>query len=1085
MKRGRAWKGLLCIGIGLLLGMQALASRNTELFAAEVVAQDAITCDTTRCTLSIVYDKNKGTLMDQINANLDLIAEDISRKTIEYMYIFPNANSDVLSHAEWLDVRDNFIKNSSYTNPQNSKSYQVSVSYLYMKGIKVENDVLPDDAFFNMSFKQLELPAITTLTKDTLKGIQFSDLYLPETLTSADVDAFPLNDNGISAVLQYIHVKGDLSVLSQSLIKPKHTGLYVDTTLLTNTNQALLKDTNIERLSFRYGTKKVDVNLNTWFDVNAEQAHTFSKLMVSTSNDNMKSFYAEGFHNLSRVSFSQSTTIENVTIKDCGITSISDVILNASSLTNADISNNRIDFTEAKNAAIYDANVSNPNFNMNNQKPDLRMKTMRDVEVTQGDAAPTITPTFVYADGSDVDFANPPAWLDATYASTYKADITYKDSPTLDMSKAGTYTRTYYSPNGTSIGSVKIKVAASTTTKETPTISLSHTPSANITVDSELTFTATMGKTGSDDLNTSASVEFFDGAASLGSVPMANDTASLSKQKLTQGSHTIKAVYSGNSAFESVNTSTTINVQAAPNPNKQTQSVRFDATAITKTYGDDVFENPYTKSETASTGAISFESSDPSIASVDATSGKVTIHKAGEAVITISIAQDSVYQAATSFYTLTIDKKKITLNGLSIKDKVYDASVNAEIAGSFQANGILSSDQANVTIEAGSGEFADANAGTQKAILLKDFTLKGDASDCYTLELPTLTANITQKEAEIIIEDATRAIGEENPSFQYTITGLAGTETKDTILDFTPPTITTTATKDSAAGTYSIQASGASSKNYHFIYRKGNLIVQDKEPVTSKDYLVEGVKGNDDWYISDVIIKPTGEYTQIWDGAEWQKSITLQNGEHENIRFKLKKADGSESEEITIASLNIDTIAPTATNIKDGDIYLLNRLIGIHSGDVSSIKLDGKEIALKNDIELSIEDSGTHTMILTDKAGNTTTYTYQSKALQDYAKDLLAMTTATVNKQDYDTLTARKEELEALSKDTSYTPSAEQKAQLAQLQSHCEELLEALKAPAEGVQTGDTTSIRYVILISWICLFVCGYFYRKLKKIEK
>lgn len=348
MRIERVWKGLLCIGIGLLFCVYAVNSRNTALSATEVIAQDAITCDTTRCTLSIVYDKSKGTLMDQINANLDLIAEDISRKTIEYMYIFPNASNDVLSHAEWLDVRDNFIKNSSYTNPQNRKSYQVSVSYLYMMGIKVENDVLPDDAFLNMSFKHLELPAITTLTKDTLKGIQFSDLYLPETLTSADVDAFPLNDNGISAVLQYIHVKGDLSVLSQSLIKPKHTGLYVDTTLLTNTNQALLKDTSIERLSFRYGTKKVEVNLNTWFDVNAEQAHTFSKLIVSTSNDNLKSFYAEGFHNLSRISFSKSTTIENVTIKDCGITSISDVILNVASLTNADVSYNRIDFTEAK-----------------------------------------------------------------------------------------------------------------------------------------------------------------------------------------------------------------------------------------------------------------------------------------------------------------------------------------------------------------------------------------------------------------------------------------------------------------------------------------------------------------------------------------------------------------------------------------------------------------------------------------------------------------------------------------------------------------------------------------------------------------
>lgn len=239
MKMEKLWKGLCLVGIGLFLSMHTFTLKNPELNAAEVSPQDAITCGTT-CTLSIIYDKNKGTLFDQVNANLNLATEDISKKRIEHMYIFPKSSSDILSHAEWVRVRDDFLNNNIYIDSNTGKNYMVDVDYLYMNGVKIENDTLPDEAFLNMSFQKLELPAITTLTKNALKGVRFKDIYLPTTLLNADAEALPLNDVGFN--LQYVHVKGDLSVLTKCLEKPRNTGIYVDTTLLTNVEQAILKN---------------------------------------------------------------------------------------------------------------------------------------------------------------------------------------------------------------------------------------------------------------------------------------------------------------------------------------------------------------------------------------------------------------------------------------------------------------------------------------------------------------------------------------------------------------------------------------------------------------------------------------------------------------------------------------------------------------------------------------------------------------------------------------------------------------------------------------------------------------------------
>lgn len=1076
------WKGLLIGGLGSLICMAGYS--NTEipaLYASEVSVQDNFNCDRSDCTLTVVYDKSKGSLYDQINTNLNLISEDVSAKPIKQFYIFPSTNNDVLSHTEWIQVRDAFLKQYKYTNPVNHKVYRNEISYLYMKGLVMEHDSLPDEAFSGAeSFNKLELPKITTLTKDALKGVTFQDLYLPVSLTSVDVDAFPVNDKGYLPPTQYIHVAGDLAAISSSLEKVKHTGLYLDTTNLSNENMPLLKNTSIEQITFEEGQKKINVNLNTWFDLDAEHAKSASKLGVNSFVDTIKSFTAEGFTNLTRVSFSNSATVEEVRIKKCGITSIGNMFKKTTALSILDLSENQIDFSEKGNAAFYAENAAKPNFNLHNQRPDLKIDTMADVKLQVGDPLPTIQPVYLYADKTIVDFANPLPWMDAAYASTYEAAVTYNDSPALDLNTANTYTRTYVSPNGTSIGTVKIVVSEASTSKEAPNIALTSNPASEITSDTELTFTAMMKKTGSADLNANATVTFYDGSVSLGTVNMSDDKGILEKQKLSQGSHTIKAVYSGNSDFQSVETLLQIEVTAPPDPNKQAQSLQFAKDHVVKTYGDSNFQNPYTKSETASTGGITFISSDPSIASVNEKNGEVTIHKAGTATITVRIKEDAVYQAAQTSYTIEVEKKAVLLQDIKIKDKIYDGSTKAEIIGSPSLIGSLPEDAGSLSVVTGIAEFSDAFAGTQKQVLLKEFTLQGSAKENYTLQLPTISATIKQKEAQICVENAQRQVGEENPSFTYTIAGLIETDTKETLLDFVEPLVSSSAKLDSEAGSYAITASGASSRNYIFTYQEGILSITGKATITSADYTITGTKGKNDWYVSDVVITPKNGFTQIWDGVEWKDALTFQNGEHEHLTFKLRKSDGSETEAFMIDTLRIDTMAPTAVNIKDGDTYLLNRLIRIPSEDVVRVMMDDIVYEdITNDIELVIKDSATHKIVIEDRAGNISTYIYQTKTLEEYAKTINALTSETVQASDYESVLKFQTEVEALLKDTSYSPSAQQKTQLEELREHCSDLLAALTSSKDTVNTGDTTTQPWCLFLLILSTGVIFYLLRR------
>ena len=107
----------------------------------------------------------------------------------------------------------------------------------------------------------------------------------------------------------------------------------------------------------------------------------------------------------------------------------------------------------------------------------------------------------------------------------------------------------------------------------------------------------------------------------------------------------------------------TINFEAKADP---TFSFASDAASVT--YGNDVTEPNLTKEGT--TGAVTYESSNTSVATVNASTGEVTAVSVGSTIITATVAEDANYKTKQASYTLTVNEDAAA-SGASNNEKLF------------------------------------------------------------------------------------------------------------------------------------------------------------------------------------------------------------------------------------------------------------------------------------------------------------------------------------------------------------------------------------------------------------------------------
>ena len=104
---------------------------------------------------------------------------------------------------------------------------------------------------------------------------------------------------------------------------------------------------------------------------------------------------------------------------------------------------------------------------------------------------------------------------------------------------------------------------------------------------------------------------------------------------------------------------------------------------------------------------------------------------------------DTNYDSISGLANVPINKKALTITGITANNKVYDGGTNATLTGApGTLSGVVGSDVVSLTGTA-VGAFADKNVGTSKNVSVSGLSLTGAAAGNYTLPLPTLTANIT------------------------------------------------------------------------------------------------------------------------------------------------------------------------------------------------------------------------------------------------------------------------------------------------------------------------------------------------------
>ena len=112
---------------------------------------------------------------------------------------------------------------------------------------------------------------------------------------------------------------------------------------------------------------------------------------------------------------------------------------------------------------------------------------------------------------------------------------------------------------------------------------------------------------------------------------------------------------------------------------KTIDSIAFaDPGPVTKAYGDPTFTNAITNTGSG-TGAITYDSSVKSVATVNTTTGEVTILTVGTTTITATKAGDATYEKATAMYILNVTKAAgSTVSAPTMASKTIDSiTINA------------------------------------------------------------------------------------------------------------------------------------------------------------------------------------------------------------------------------------------------------------------------------------------------------------------------------------------------------------------------------------------------------------------------
>ena len=204
-----------------------------------------------------------------------------------------------------------------------------------------------------------------------------------------------------------------------------------------------------------------------------------------------------------------------------------------------------------------------------------------------------------------------------------------------------------------------------------------------------------------------------------------------------------------NPSYSTIGTHTTYYKVSAPNYNdftgqatvtinKASGGLSFASSSLTKTYGDDNFVNALNKT---GDGAVTYSSTKPAVATVDASTGLVTIKGTGTTTITATMSATDAYSSNYATFSLKVNAANLegATVALSQTSYDYDGTAKEPTVSAVILNGkVLTSSDYDVSYS------NNTNAGTATVTVTGKGNYTGTASQTFTINSVTTTdGNIT------------------------------------------------------------------------------------------------------------------------------------------------------------------------------------------------------------------------------------------------------------------------------------------------------------------------------------------------------
>lgn len=350
------------------------------------------------------------------------------------------------------------------------------------------------------------------------------------------------------------------------------------------------------------------------------------------------------------------------------------------------------------------------------------------------------------------------------------------------------------------------------------------------------------------------------------------------------------------------------------------------------------------------------------------------------------------YATATGTATVTVNRKAVTVSGITARNKVYDGKANATLdCSTARLDGVLENDTLTVTA---TGTFESADVGEQK-VIISGFKLDGDSAANYvpaTKDSQTeTTATITAKEVTVAITPNGGTYGSVTAA-AATLSGAVDGETVPVTLTYTGNGYNST-TVPTNAGSYTVTASIADSNYVLTGETTANFVIEPKSIKGATVVLGKGLAANgaeQTQTVEKVLLVnkelPADSYTVSGNTATAHGIYTLTVTGKGNYKDSVKwtyviapaKAEDAPGEDIAIdrGKVKVDVqsegTVPPATLLTD-KAELLAMLV--NSGDITADELVQIANGASVDIVLTVKEANVSDEVKTAMAQAAKDYT--------------------------------------------------------------------------------------------------------------